>query len=187
MATNSPKSSIFRSKTVQKYMQNREKSVLPRVVAPSVFAFIWIILTLLIAAGAVVWLGKVPQYLSGSGIVLTPGTSIQVNQEATAVILLPASDGVQLRAGLPVQVQVGQSGPQVNRTIDSISQNLLSPSDVHQNFGLTSTEPSLTVTVGLGPSIPAQLYAGSLIQVRIQVGSQSVLALFPVVNTLLKN
>jgi hypothetical protein len=187
MATTPPKGSIFRSKTMQKYMQNREKSVLPRVIAPSVFAFSWIVLTLLIAAGIAVWIGKVPQYLSGSGIVLTPSASIQANEEATAVILLPASAVSQLKTGQPVQIQVGQSGLQVNRTIDSISQDLLSPSDVHQNFGLEVSGPSLAVTVGLGPNIPARLYAGSLIQAQIQVGSQSVLALFPVVNSLLKN
>ena len=187
MATPSPKGSIFRSKTVQKYMQNREKSVLPRVVAPSFFAFSWIVLTLLIAAGIAIWLGKVPQYLSGSGIVLTPSATAQTNEEAMAVILLPASAAPQLKTGQPVQVQVGQSGLQVNRTIDSISQGLLSPSDVHQNYGLTVGGPSLAVIVGLGPDIPAHLYAGSLIQAQIQVGSQSVLALFPVVNTLLKD
>ena len=89
--------------------------------------------------------------------------------------------------GQQLTIQVGQSGLQVNRTIDSISQDLLSPSDVHQNFGLEVSGPSLAVTVGLGPNIPARLYAGSLIQAQIQVGSQSVLALFPVVNSLLKD
>ncbi len=187
MAETSPKSSIFRSKTMQKCMQNREKSVLPRVVAPSVFAFTWIVLILLISAGVAIWIGKVPQYLSGSGIVLTPSASAQPNEDATAVILLPASDVSQLKTGLPVQVQVGQSGPQITRTIDGISQELLSPSDVHQNFGLDVTGPSLAITVGLGPTIPAHLYAGSLIQAQIQVGSQSVLAVFPVINNLLKN
>jgi hypothetical protein len=185
MAATPPRLSIFRSKTMQKYMQNKEKSVLPRFVAPSVFAFCWIVLTLLIAAGIATWFGKVPLYLVGSGVVLDQGA--HADDEATAVILLPASDVSHLRSGLPVQLQIGQSGPSLNRTIDVVSQNLLSPGEVHQIYGLEATGPSLVVTTRLGPAISAHLYAGSLIQAQILIGSQSLLALFPGVNSLLKD
>jgi len=127
MASTTPKTQIFRSKTLQKYMQNREKGVLPHIVAPPIFVFSWIVLTLLIAGGIAVWLGEVPSYITGSGIVLgTNSTATQANG-AIAALLLPASAGASIRPGLPVQLQIGQAGPQLHRTINSISKNLLSP------------------------------------------------------------
>ncbi len=186
MATATPKIQIFRSKTLQKYMQNREKSVLPRVVAPPIFAFSWIVLTLLIAAGIATWLGEVPSYITASGIVLDTNSAASQGDGATAALLLPASDSSYIRPGLPVQLQIGQAGPQVHRTINSVSQNLLSPVEVHQQYGFEVADPSLVVTVGLGSTISEHLYSGSPIQAQVQIGSQSLLALFPGVNSLLK-
>lgn len=187
MAKNNPKRSIFRSKTMQNYVQNREKSVLPRVVAPRIFFLCWLILTFLMVAGIAIWLGKVPLYITGSGVILGQNTSNTQNEQATAVIILPSSSSARLRAGMPVQVKIGQDGPTLNRNIATISQAVLSPSDVRQQYGLTVAEPSLLVTIGLGPAISQQVYAGSVVQVQIQVGSQSLLSLFPVIGTLLKD
>jgi hypothetical protein len=175
MAKDLPKSSIFRSKVVQKYMQNREKSVLPRVIAPPVFMFCWVVLILLIVAGVTVWSGRVPVYLTGSGIVLD-STSHQ-SDTVTAVVLLPPGDVSRLRRGLSVRIQIGQDGPALNRTIDAISQQPLSPVQVHQLYGLEVAGPSSVITVGLGPTIEGYLYAGSLVRAQVQVGTQSLLSL----------
>ena len=181
-----PELPIFRSKTLQKYMQNREKSVLPRIIAPPVFAFCWIVLTLLIAAGIVTWLGQVPSYITGSGVILNTDSVAHQRNGATAIILLPASDISSIRPGLPVQIQVGQAGPQLHRTISSINQNLLSPGTVHQQYGFEVTDPSLVATVQLGSLISGDLYSGSPIQAQIQIGTYSLLVLFPGVHSLLK-
>jgi hypothetical protein len=177
MAKDLPKSSIFRSKVVQKYMQNSEKNVLPRIVAPPVFAFCWVVLTLLIAAGIAVWSGRVPIYLIGSGIVLD-ATSHQ-SDGVTAVVLLSSGGVSRLRTGLPVRIQIGHNGPVLDRTINAISEQPLSPAQVHQLYGLEIAEPAFVLTVGLGPTIAGHLYAGSLVQAQIQVGTQSLLSLFP--------
>ena len=184
--TTTPKLPIFRSKTLQKYMQNREKSVLPRIVAPPVFAFSWIVLTLLIAAGIAAWLGQVPSYITGSGIILNTSSIAKQGDGATAAILLPANAISYIRPGLPVQIQVGQAGPQLHRIIDRVSQNLLSPGAVRQKYGFEVTDPSLVATVELGPTVSRYLYIGSPIQAQIQIGSQSLLTLFPGVDGLLK-
>ncbi len=186
MTTATPKIQIFRSKALQKYVRNREKSVLPRIVAPPIFAFSWVVLTLLIAAGIATWLGEVPTYITGSGIILDTNSGVNQGDGATAALLLPASDSSYIRPGLPVQLQIGQSGPQLHRTINSVSQNLLSPAEVRQQYGFEVADPSLVVTVGLGSTISEHLYSGSPIQAQVQIGSRSVLALFPVVNSLLK-
>ena len=181
------KRSIFRSKTVQKYTQNREKSVLPRVVAPPVFVLCWIILTFLVVAGIVAWMGKVPLYTTGMGIILAQSTSSNQDNEATAIIPLPVSTASHLRAGLPIQVQVGQTGPLLTRTIDSIDSTVLSPDEVQQKYALRVSDPSNLLLVKLGTSISSSTYAGSIVQVQIQTDSQSLLSLFPVFNVLLKD
>jgi hypothetical protein len=186
MATATSKRSIFRNKALQKYAQGREKSVLPRLVAPPVFALFWIILAALTGAGVVAWLGQVPLYASGSGFVLSQGIAIaRGDDEAVAVILLPASYSGQLRTGATVRLQIGTAGPSLTRTVDTIDPHILSPSAVRQCYGIGVLEPSFTATVRLGPALPSHLYAGSMVQAQVQVGSRRLLSLFPLFSTLL--
>ncbi len=185
MATAAPKRSIFRSQAVQKYRQNQEKSVLPRIVAPPVFLFFWILLIILTSAGIVSWLGQIPLYVTGSGTVLDKDVlPAQGDDEAVAIIILPASDIAHIRAGLPAQIQIGSTGPQVSRTVDSVSSAILSPSEVHQNYGIEMTDPAQVVFLRLGPNISRHVYAGSPVHVQIQIGSQRLISLFPILNSL---
>ncbi|MBV9691645.1 MAG: hypothetical protein JO202_18265 [Ktedonobacteraceae bacterium] len=185
MATSAPnKRAIFRSKALEKYVQSREKSVLPRFVAPPVFALSWLVLVALTAAGLIAWLGQVPLYATGSGLVLDQSaTSPQGNDEAVAVILLPAASSMHLRTGLSVQVQIGVSGPLVTSTIDSIEPTILSPNEVRQRYMFEVLDPSFVAIVRLGPHISSHMYAGSIVHAQIQVGSQRLLSLFPPFNT----
>jgi len=48
--------SIFRSEAVRRYMQAHEESILPRLVCPRFFAYLWTLLLLLLGAGVVTWL-----------------------------------------------------------------------------------------------------------------------------------
>jgi len=178
MASSASKRLIFRSKALEKYVQSREKSVLPRLVAPPVFALSWVVLVVLTAAGLVAWLGQVPLYTTGTGLVLDQSATVSLgNDEAVAVILLPATSSVHLRTGLPVQVQVGSGSP-LPRTIDSVEPTILSPSAVLNSYKLVVFEPSLVALVRLGPGMSSQLYAGSIVHAQIQVGSQRLLSLF---------
>lgn len=186
MVTEASKRPIFRSKALQKYVQSREKNVLPRLIAPPVFGFFWVILATLTAAGLVAWLGQVPLYATGSGLILDRSiATVQGNDEAVAVILLPATLYRQLRTGSPVQVQIGMTGPSLTRTIDTIDPGILSPSEVRRRYMLEVLEPSFIATVRLGPGISSRLYAGSIVHAQVQVGSQRLLSLFPLFNTFL--
>jgi hypothetical protein len=187
MTTERPtKLPIFRSKTLQKYMQNREKNVLPRIVAPPVFIFSWIVLILLVVAAITVSSGQIPAYITGSGIILDINSITHQGDRAIGAIFLPASSSTNIRPGLPVQVQIGQAGPQLRRTLNQVNRNLLSPDAIRLKYGFEVTDPSLVAIVELGPGISSHLYGGSPIRVQIQVGSQSLLTLLPGVNSLWK-
>src|SRR5436305_6221549 len=176
MAPVAPKRSIFRSKTIQAYIQNREKSVLPRLVAPPVFVLCWIVLTLLIFAGIVIWHGEIPIYVAASGVISELGALPQQDDEATAIVLFPLSDVSRLQRGLPVQIQLGQGSPVLSGHIIAVSQQPLSPNQIQQQYKLEVVGPSIVVTAGLGHAISASLYAGSHVQAQFQVGSQSLLS-----------
>jgi len=188
------KRAIFRSKTLQTYMQNREKSILPQVVAPPVFSACWLVLALLIIAVMLIWVEKLPLYVNGSGIIVYSSVSPQQDTGATAIILVPSSTIEHLQAGLPgsniehlqtgLPIQVQIDGSVLNSRITAVSHNPLSPDEIHQEYGLSVAGPAFVITDRLGPALVGNLYAGSLVQAQLQIGSQSLLSLFPFMKSL---
>jgi hypothetical protein len=186
------KRTIFRNKAMQHYTQSREKDILPRFVAPPVFIFLWILLGLLFIATVLAWLEQVPTYVTGSGVVLDQGVGTQNGgNEAVAVVFLPATTSLKVTAGQPIQVQVGSSGPQLSGTIATVKPGVLSPSQARQQYGLNGslaqviTQPSVAVTVQLGPGFSTQTYAGSIVNAQVQVGTRRVLSLLPWIGQLI--
>jgi len=179
---------IFRNKALQYYAQSREKNVLPRVVAPPVFLFMWILLGLLLIAMLLAWESQVPTYAAGSGVVLNQGIK---GDEAVAVVFLPATLSLRVRTGLPIQVQIGSTGPRLTSTIATIEPGVLSPSQARQRYALNGdlalviTQPSIAVTVELGPDVSTQMYAGSVVGAQVQVGTRRVLSLLPGIGQLM--
>ena len=47
------KRSVFRPETLRRYMEDRDRAVLPRWVSPRTFIALWVVLGLLVAAGGV--------------------------------------------------------------------------------------------------------------------------------------
>jgi len=178
--------SIFRDEAIKSYIQKRDKDVLPHLVAPPVFLSLWILFGLLLTAGLFAWWAQVPTYLEGSGIVLEqPAASASGPRRAVALIFLPATSAQQVRAGLPIRMQLGSSGPALTSKIEQVEPGILSPEAARTRYALASsvsqmlTEPVVVVRVRLGPDIPAQLYAGSVVSAQLQVGSRRVLSLLP--------
>jgi anti-sigma factor RsiW len=179
--------SIYRDEAIQRYIEKREKGILPHLVAPPVLLFLWILLGLLLAAGILAWFAQVPTYLAGSGIILEQQSSSTSSgqREATALIFFPALSASQIRAGLPIQVQPGSTGPTLTTKIDQVEPGILSPSAARTRYALDSsvsqllTQPVVAVEVRLGPTISTQMYAGSTVSAQVQVGSRRVLSLLP--------
>lgn len=46
--------SIFRAAALQRYRETQDRVVLPRLVSPRVFAYLWILVLILILAGSVI-------------------------------------------------------------------------------------------------------------------------------------
>lgn len=174
------KRSIFRDKALHQYLQSREKNILPRFVAPPVFVLYWILLAMLLVSGLIAWFEKVPLYATGAGIIPTN----REGNQAIAIIFLPASSSSHPQPGLPALVQINPSGSQFNGTVSTIEPGIISPSEAKKRYSFEISTPSLVVTVKLGTNVSSSMYAGSLVNAQVQVGSQRLLSLFPVFDTL---
>jgi hypothetical protein len=186
---------FFREKAIQKYVQSREKTVLPHLVSPPTFALLWVLLATMLAAGILSWLGQTPLYVTASGLMLDKSaTAAAGKEEAVALILLPATERPQVHAGMPVQVQIGSAALVVAGTIDTVEPGLLSPSQVQQRYTLVVPDPEVVATIRLEPSRLSPLFAGSPVLIRslagspvhaqIQVGETRLLALLPFIGFL---
>ena len=108
-----------------------------------------------------------------------------------AVVFLPATTSLKVTAGQPIQVQVGSSGPHLSTTIATVKPGVLSPSQARQQYRLNGslaqviTQPSVAVTVQLGPGFSTQTYAGSIVNAQVQVGTRRVLSLLPWIGQLI--
>jgi len=180
------KRNIFRSKALEQYAASRQREVLPRLVSPPVFVFSWILLGLLIVGGTLVWLTRVPVYVSGSGVVLDQGLmqGKQANGASIAVIFLPANrQEVHVQPGQLILLHIGSDGTQLTYQVKDVDPGVISPSAARRRYGLDSansqviTGPSYVLSVILGPAFPAQQYAGSIVSAQVQAGSQRVLSL----------
>ena len=172
------KGTIFRKEAMEKYARGRDKNVLPQFVLPPVFVFFWCLLALFVSAGITAWLGQVPVYATGTGVVLNPSTSGNTaNGEMTALIFVPSSPSLHLQVGQPISAQIGQAGPQVTTAIGAVESQILSPDEVRKQFSVSITDPSVAITALVGPNL--SLYAGSPVQAQIEVGSERLLSLFP--------
>jgi len=173
---------------MEHYLQSREKTILPLFVAPPVFAFYWLLLGIFLLSGLIAWFGQVPLYASGSGLISAQSTSAnQDNAQAIALIFLPADSSARPQPGWQALVQIGLTGPQLNGTVDTIQPGVLSPSEVQKQYAFKVFTSVIVVSVKLGVQATSNLGAGSPVSAQIQVGSQRLLALFPVLNALLKD
>lgn len=188
------KRSIFREEALEYYALNKEKDVLPRIIAPPVFLLLWMLCGLCVVALIGAWFSSVPVYVSGSGAVLgessIPGT--QAGYKIIALLFLPVHSGrpLPIHAGTPVRLQIDVGGQRVITTaIHRVESGVLSPDDARKRYGLGNSAsqiikgPSIAVSIQLDKSF--QMYVGSTIYAQVQTGSKKVLSLLPVFGTLI--
>lgn len=170
------KDSIFRKQAVEKYLQNREKTILPRFVAPPVFLFCWCLLAIFLCAGLLTWFGEVPVYVTGEGMVLNQAVRGS-GDSPRALIFVPYSSTLRLLAGQRVQLQLAGQASQLTSTVQTVDRTLLSPQEVRQRYQFVISQPSVAITVDLGSGFSARVYAGSVVLAQVEVGSRRLLSL----------
>lgn len=171
-----PRSLIFRSEALEHYIQSREQSILPRITKPPVLLCMWILLSLCAIVIVIANVSQVPIYAHGSGV---------VQQNASILIFLPVSPAqpVHLQAGMPIQLQMGIPDQTITSTIDKVETGILSPADAQKRYGFTQkdtqiiTGPTIVASVKPLATLPAHSYAGSVVNVQVQVGTTCIISL----------
>lgn len=156
-----------------------------RVSCPSGLIFLWIFLLLLAGALAFAWSVQVPVQLQSQGVIAQQGSEI------VAILFFTPGQQTALRAGQPATVTIGPGQSRIPGSVERVEMALISPVEARDRFGLQGglaqviTGPSIVVMLSIGPAASAQIYAGSLCEAQIQVGSQSILSSLPGFNQLL--
>ncbi len=174
-------------------MQRREKDIFPRLVSPPVFLGAWLLFGLLLLTGLVAWWAEIPTFIDGSGIVLTPAQTHRFSNASTLILIfLPRAYAAKIHAGLPVRVQIDDGGTELLSRIEHIEPGIISPADARQRYALDSEEeraidqPSVALLVQPRQKLDAGIYAGSMVEARVQIGSRRVLSLFPGLDRFMK-
>lgn len=186
--------SIFRSDAVQRYIEARQKAILPRFVRPRMFVFMWLLLGLLVASGMTAWMTQVPIYVQGVGVVVhdrvlsSESENENKNEDQMAVVaFLPPEQLSHLHSGQTLFLHLTEQ-ERVSRSIVAVEPEIISPAAAQKAFGLTEgaaiaiRQPSAVVEVPLQPlpnDWPASVYAGSVYQVEVEVGSRRLVSLLP--------
>ncbi len=146
-----PEPAIFREKALQRQRERREQGVLLRLASPPVFALYWLLLLLLLGAGALAWSVRVPISLGAQGVMSDA-------QGATALLFFAPGYRASLRVGQPVQLSVDPALPTLNGVVASVSTDAISPDEARARFHLQGalaqaiSAPSIVVSVRITTS-----------------------------------
>jgi hypothetical protein len=182
---------IFRVDAMRRYMQSREEPVLPRLVSPPVFMYLWLLLGLLVAIGLLTWFARVPVYASGSAVVVDSSNSLpSARDEALVVAFVPPEHLWRLRVGQLLLLQFDERSKRLEAQIMAVELGVSSPEMARRRFGLSEgaalaiTEPSVIALARLkvlSSGLPAAAYVGSKYRAKIEVASRRVISLLPLI------
>jgi hypothetical protein len=174
---------LFRQQALDYYARSREKSILPRIVRPPVFLLLWLLLALALLAVILAWVGEVPIYLSGPGMVVLRQQQGQQNMIALVFLSVTPGQPLLVHSGSPVRLSIGTQQQALLTAVTQVEPGILSPREIEQRYapaGAISAQmsgPALVVAIWLGPAYASQAYIGSTLTAQIQVGTASLLSL----------
>jgi hypothetical protein len=180
--------SIFRKRAIDKYVHRRELQVILRLVSPSVFVSLWILLLLAVCAGVLVGSVQQPVLVQGKGIVMQQPQKVnnKTNVMQTVVLLLlPLDQQASLKVGQPVTIDIAASNITFKSTITSMEAGVMSPAAISKQFNVQASlmqaisGPSVVAIASIQQAPMSQTYVGSQCQVQVEIGSQSALSLVP--------
>lgn len=195
--------SIFRSSALERHIHGQEKDVLPRIICPPVFLFLWLLLSLSVIAGLFAWSGRVPVDVAGEGVVVnTAATEARQGSsgESVAVIFIPTQSPqgstptdvfAKVRVNQTVHLVVGSTDVQITRKVEAVEPTIISPAAARKQYGLSGdlallvTQPSVVVKVKLGSDFVATAYAGSSVRAAVDVGARRVISFVPGLDSLI--
>ncbi|GLV60313.1 hypothetical protein KDH_71330 [Dictyobacter sp. S3.2.2.5] len=170
---------FFRHEALEFYLQNKEQTILLRVVAPPVMLMLWLLAALAVLAIGGACLYRVPVYAAGVGVITQPGDQ--------ALVFLPlnsvrADQLRSLRAGSQVHWRLATADQgTLKAVVVRVEPSALVPEEIQRRYALDDHAAQPIVS----PSFVIQLrlegdwrsYAGSRVQAQVPIDTQSVISL----------
>lgn len=187
---------IYRAKALQRYAENRQQAVLPRLVSAPTVAVLWILVLLLGVAGYFAWSTPVPVYSNGIGVLVVPSEQTPgVQGDIAALILTSPDTQARLSVGEPVSIAVGANGERVQAALVSIEPDILGPDEIVGRYALNPaaaqfvTGPRAVAVAQFDASAIEReqinaTYAGSVGEARIETANRRVASYLPVIGKL---
>lgn len=189
--------SIFRDDAVRRYVESREQTVLPRLVSPRTFIYLWFLLGLLGMSSIIAWFARVPVYASGSAVVVRWNKK-NAPEDIVVAAFFPPQYLSRLRTTQKLFLHFDamsisgafQNENRFNRSVIAVKPEISSPDVVQKQFALSSgaaqriTQPAAVVIAQLKPiptGLPASTYLGSVGRADFEVGSQRAVSLLPLI------
>ena len=178
-----PKRPIFRADAYKRYLEGKEKSVLPNLVSPPVFAICWVLVGLLVIGVGLAWSARVPTFASGEAVIVQ-------TDDVVAVAFFPPETFPRLHVGARVFLRQEQSRERLERSIVAVPTHLIGPEAAVRELGLSGgaaqrvTKPVAVAVIQFRPApegLPAEAYVGSVYRAEMQTGSRRVLSLIPAI------
>jgi hypothetical protein len=182
--------SIFRDDAVRRYVEGRERSVLPRLISPSTFIYLWFLLGLLVISSLVAWFTRVPVYASGSAVVVRWRSNQDTPEGIVVAAFFPPQHLSSLRTTQKLFLHFDAIGDRLSRSIIAVEPEISSPDAAQKQFALNPgaakgiTQPVAVVIAQLEPiptSSPASAYLGSVGRTDVEVGSRRAVSLLPLI------
>lgn len=172
-------------------MHARAQTVLPRFIAPPAPLCLWLLLGCLFIVSGLAWLAHVPVYRNGTATVVNSD-----QDDELIVAFFPPESKSEMRAGQNLSLKLDPAGPPLVRTIAAVEPAILSPAEARKKFNFddvtarTYQRPAAIVIARLGkPSetLPPSAYEGIVVEAQVEIGSQRLITLLPVVGRLFQN
>lgn len=173
---------IFREHALQHYIQKNEETVIPKTISPLVLTCCWIMLSLTILTGFLIWLIPVPNYLDTFGIAQVFPASTR--QTTSILAFFPLSAQAYIQSGQIVQVGNNPSEVTLTGHITHVDMQHLNATELGERYALDSTSlqflPATEVFVGTittVKAIPLQQDGSVRVVVRYQQGTKQAISL----------
>ncbi|MBO3462200.1 hypothetical protein G7B40_006075 [Aetokthonos hydrillicola Thurmond2011] len=190
--------SIFRDDAVRRYVESREKSVLPRLVSPRMFIYLWFLLGLLLISSIVAWFSKVPVYASGSAVVVRWKSKKNTSGNIVVAAFFPPQYLPKLQTAQKLFLHfdgmsvngASRGENRLERSVIFVKPEISSPDVVHKQFALDSgaaqniTQPVAAVVAQLEPistGLTGSTYLGSVGRADVEVGKARAVSLLPLI------
>ena len=152
-------------------MQARAETVLPRFIAPPAPLCLWLLLGCLLAASVLAWFARVPVYRNGIATV----------KDVQVIAFFPPESRTEIKTGQRLSLKLDPNGPPLVQAITNIEPEILSPANARAKFQLANTIHQRPATIAIAhlEGVNASVYDGSVVEARLEVGSQRLIALLP--------